>query len=86
MSKRTLEQTEAVNSREALAAYVRDLRRELLDDPASWENNDLSSFLDGLAGWTEDMDGFYQNMGMPVPQNPSWKTFAQMLAAAACYE
>ena len=57
-------------SREDLIAVVNALRSDLEHNPEAWENSDLSSFLEALARWVEDMDGYYQNMGQPVPSNP----------------
>jgi len=32
------------------------------------------------------MDGYYLNMGQPVPKNIDWKLFANILMAAKMYE
>jgi hypothetical protein len=50
-----------VDSREDLAAFVRSLRRSNAEDGGSWENANLPSFLDALAAWMDDADGWYRN-------------------------
>jgi len=86
MRKRTINQLDTINTRETLALFIEDLHRDLQDDPNSWENNNLRAFLQALAAFTRDKDGFYLNRGMPVPETPEWKTFAHMLVAATMYE
>ena len=42
-----------------------------------WENPTLERFLEALAAYTEDAE---------LPEQPSWRSFAQVLAAAKAYE
>ena len=79
-------QVEAVRSREDLAAVVRSLVRQHADGQGNWENTDLGAYLEALAAWVEDMDGYFLNRGERTPSQPSWKTIAQILAAARIYE
>jgi YD repeat-containing protein len=76
----------SVSSRDELAAFIGALQRELREDPASWENGTLESFLEALAAWTQDMDGYLTNAGREPIAEPSWRTFAEMLIAARVYE
>lgn len=77
---------EHVDSREALASFVRSLHRGYLDDEGSWENADLGSFLEGLAGWVDDAEGWYHNADQELPANGDWAFFARALSAATVYE
>lgn len=77
---------DTIQNREDLVKFLKELSQNYAENPKSWENNDLRSFLSGLAGWVEDMDGYYLNHGQTVPDAPSWKTFAEMLTAAKSYE
>jgi hypothetical protein len=81
-----LETAAKTESRSDFVAFVRALRRSFEEDPAQWENQDLSSYLDALAAWVEDMDGYFQGTEQEPPDRPSWKLLAQMLAAARVYE
>ncbi|BCW08331.1 fumarylacetoacetate hydrolase family protein [Arthrobacter sp. NtRootA1] len=58
----------------------------LRQEPGNWENSDLESFPEALSAWTRDMDGYFANLGEPVPDEPSWRLIAQMLLAARVYE
>ena len=69
-----------------VAAFARSLLLDLKEHPERWENADLPSYLEALAAWVEDMDGYYLNQGKPAPHGPSWQVMGDMLAAAGTYE
>ncbi|MGW3668755.1 DUF7660 family protein [Streptomyces sp. NPDC005141] len=60
---------EHVDSREDLAAFVRSLQRSHVDVGSSWQNPDLPSFLEALAAWIDDADGWYSNTGRELPDS-----------------
>lgn len=70
---------------EALLADWRESNRAERVAPSSpygpavggWENPSLEHFLEALAAYTADAE---------LPEQPSWHTFAQVLAAAKVYE
>jgi hypothetical protein len=80
------ELVQQVHSRADFIKFLGALRDHLERKPEEWENRDLASFLNALAAWVEDMDGYYQNLGESVPDQPSWKTMGQILLAARVYE
>ncbi len=54
-----------------------------------FENATLGDFLEGMHGWIEDMDGYYQNRGRPhdsAGETLRWSTLADILQAARYYE
>ncbi|MBI2761944.1 MAG: hypothetical protein HYX51_11035 [Chloroflexi bacterium] len=65
---------------------LRRLRESLRNNPDTWEHQDLDSFLEALAAWTHDMDGYFRRDGQPVPDQPTWDLLAQMVLAARVYE
>jgi hypothetical protein len=77
---------DTINSRADFVKFVRELATNFETSPEDWENNDLNSYLEAMAAWVEDMDGYYQNSGQPSPQQPSWKIMAEILLAARYYE
>jgi len=83
---KTVEELETISTREELVQVLKQLSADYINNRKSLENDTLPSFLSALAGWVEDMDGFYLNRGLPVPTAPEWKTFAYMLMGARCYE
>ncbi len=80
------EQVNTIHSREDFVSFARGLLHNLRENPASWENRDLESYLDAIAAWVEDMDGYYENRGEPVPWQPNWRVLGQILLAAKFYE
>jgi hypothetical protein len=75
-----------VDSRESFVGFLDALIKNFQQKPEEWENRDLASFLNAMAAWIEDMDGYYQNQGEPVPERPSWKVLGEILLAARIYE
>ncbi len=75
-----------VDSRAALATFVRVLLSDLERGEVPWENATLPRYLEALSRWLEDMDGYYLGRGEPVPEQPSWRTLADILMAATMYE
>jgi hypothetical protein len=65
----------------AIVRLVKDLK----ENPEHWENDTLERFLDAIAAWVEDMDGYYQNLNKPIPV-VEWDIFGQILLAARIYE
>ena len=43
-------------------------------------------YLNAIAAWTKDMDGYYQNHGEKPPKEPTWRTIGEILVAALYYE
>jgi hypothetical protein len=80
------ERIEAIRTSGDLAKFVAGMAKEYREDPTGWENADLHSFLEALAGWIDDMGGYYKNLDLPFPATPEWKTLALMLSAAKVYE
>jgi hypothetical protein len=80
------EQIQNIRSKEDFIKFIGDLIVDLKTNPNNWENKTLGDYLEALQSWTEDMEGYYINNNLPVPENVSWKIFADMLMAATMYE
>jgi len=81
-----VDELDKVVSREQLAKFVSVLAVDLTQNPDEWENKSLGAFLEGLSGWIADMDGYYLNNNLVVPDEPNWRVVAEMLIAARSYE
>ncbi|MFP1730836.1 hypothetical protein ACLECU_12380 [Lonsdalea quercina] len=75
-----------VSSKDDLVKLISALARDFKENPGEWENKDLSSYLEAVASWIEDMDGYYENTNQPLPKDTNWKVFADILMAAKIYE
>lgn len=66
-----------------------DLIFKLLDenDAIEWKNDTSYSFLQAMAAWLVDADGFYENMKIEMDTSKiSWQLIADALQAAIFYE
>jgi hypothetical protein len=76
-----------VQSREQLIDHLFRLLDDFDGAGNHWQNQDISTFLQAMAAWLKDCDGYYQNTGQPVDvEKASWQLFADALSAAAVYE
>lgn len=80
------DKTSFVYTREDLAVFVHELAHDLRTKPQDWENATLPAYLEAMAAWIEDAEGYYVGAGQPVPQQPSWQNLAEILLAAKHYE
>ncbi|MDX5631087.1 MULTISPECIES: hypothetical protein [unclassified Brenneria] len=76
----------SISSKDDLVKLISALARDFKENPDEWENKDLSSYLEAMASWIEDMDGYYENTNQALPKDTSWKVFADILMAAKVYE
>jgi hypothetical protein len=86
MTNKLFECAKSVNSRAEFVRFVNDLNIEYKTNRNEWENDNLENFLCGLSGFSNDMAGFYKNMGESVDVEViTWRMVAQMLLAAKVY-
>lgn len=50
------------------------------------EDASVRGYLESVAGWIQDMDGYYANMGKEPPADIDWDLIATMLFAGDIYE
>lgn len=65
--------------------FIKDLADDFENNPASWESQDVGSYLEALSAYAHDMKGYFTTNNLPLPE-PSWKWFAEMLLIAKEYE
>ena len=76
----------SVKDRQDFVKFIEYLNADCRERRSEWQNDDLSSFLSGLSGFTNDIGGFYKNMGESVDiEKVTWRMVAQMLLAATVY-
>lgn len=81
-----IDRVRGIETKEDLACFVDDLRRELVSAPSNWENLDLESFLFAISIWVRAIDSYSANTGDADVLSPSWSTFAKIMCAASVYE
>ncbi len=76
-----------VTDRNSFIKFTKSLRAELEANPTAWENNTLASFLEALESYTEDIQGYYDNVHPGIDADvPSWRIFADIIRGATIYE
>jgi hypothetical protein len=79
-------QIDEIDIKEDFVNFVELLALDLKNNPEEWANKTLSDYLESISSWTEDMEGYYRNNNIPIPENINWKVFANILIAAKMYE
>lgn len=78
--------THEITNKDAFVKFLESLSLEAKNNITEWENQDLPTYLEAMAGWVADMEGYYINQGLPVPEQINWAFFADILLAAIVYE
>lgn len=76
-----------VVDRKSFIEFLYLLRENLINNPENWENKTLPEFLEALASYTEDIQGYYDNMKLNKNSDiAEWSIFADILKGAKIYE
>ena len=79
--------TNNINSRASFIEFIESLHADLLQNKEKWQNSTLETFLETLAQYAMDIQGYYDYAAPGInADNPSWKVFADMLVGASIYE
>lgn len=80
------EMINGIKTKEDLLIFLSALRKDLISNNEEWENPSLESYLEAMESWIETMDSYYKNTNQLLPEQPSWKMFADILYASKYYE
>lgn len=69
---------ENVSTKSDLVMFVKSLRKDLKTNEEEWENIELDDFLDAIEAWMTDTNR--------LPENPNWKSSAEILLSGRFYE
>jgi hypothetical protein len=81
-----LDQVKHMQTREDFVAFLHSLVRDFRERPEQWENTSLEAYLEAMAAWVQDMEGYYRRCGEQVPKHLTWKNVGEILLAARIYE
>lgn len=85
MARTLAERAAAVRNRLELAAFLRALVHDWEMNPTDWENLATPGYLEAMAAWLQDAEGYYRNTGQTMPDQPTWQLLGQVLLAAKKY-
>ena len=87
MIDKASEVTPTVQTYEEFQNFLALLAEDYKANGKEWENAEVGSFLEALAAYSKDIDGYYKNTNQQVDLSvPSWRVFAEMLCGARVYE
>ncbi len=75
-----------IESKEDFIEFLNTLSVNKEERSEEWENKDISSYLEGIGSWVEDMEGYFINMKKEMPKNIDWKFIATLLYVGKIYE
>lgn len=80
------QRTKLIKNRADFIKFAENLAKYLEDHSGERSDPNIASYLQSIAAWTSDMDGYYQNHGEEPPTEPTWRTVGEILLAALFYE
>ncbi len=75
---------EEIKTKDDFKLFLQALLEDLKENADEWENVTLVDYLEALAAWLHDLDGFYKKRGETL--RPSWKMMGEIFLAAKYYE
>ena len=77
----------SIDSKQDFIRFVCELYKDFKSQPENWENNTLELFLEAMAAYAEDIQGYYDNTNQNIDANKaSWQVFADISMEAKIYE
>lgn len=68
-----------VNDRSSFIHFLNLLQKDLAENPQHWENKTLPDFLEALERYSEDVQGYFDNMKIDRnADEPNWNIFATL--------
>ena len=75
-----------INSKEEFMKFLMELQQDKEQKSDEWENADITSYLEAIRSWVNDMDGYFENMNITMPTNINWKFIATLFYVGKIYE
>jgi len=74
-------------TRTEFISFLKEFKTDFEQNKENWENKTLEDFLESMIAYTEDIQGYYDNMNLEVDANvPTWENFMTILKGASVYE
>ena len=75
-----------VNSKEDFMNFLTQLRLDKQQKSEEWENDEITSYLEGICSWVDDREGYFDNMYIEMPTDIDWRFIATLFYAGKIYE
>ena len=80
------EKIEQVTTKDEFLEFLIMLSKDFKLNVDEWENKSINYYLEAIESWIEDMEGYYMNSGLPVPNNIDWNFLATIFYVGKIYE
>lgn len=75
-----------VKSKDEFLRFLEILSKDRKSNAQEWDNKSIEDYLLSIQSWIEDMEGYYDNNNLEVPQNIDWNFIATILYIGKIYE
>lgn len=75
-----------IKSKEELIDFLDFLSKDRSKNKEEWQNNTLEDYLAAIGSWIEDMESYYENMNLLIPDNENWSFIATLLYVRKIYK
>ena len=75
-----------INTKDDFVIFLNKLAKDYEANPGEWESKGLADYFSSMAGWINDMEGYYKNNNLEEPKNIPWSFIAKVFLAAKIYE
>ncbi len=67
--------------------FLKEFRKDLTNNDSKWENKTLEDFLEAMESYTEDVQGYYDNMKLNIDADKAtWENFMIIMKGSSIYE
>ncbi|KIV54078.1 hypothetical protein AM501_07720 [Aneurinibacillus migulanus] len=80
------EKTEQVTTKNQFLEFLNLLNKDFKLNVDEWENKSIDNYLEAIESWIEEMEGYYKNNNLPVPNNIDWNFLATIFYVGKIYE
>lgn len=80
------EKIEQVATKDEFLEFLNILSKDFKLNVDEWENKSINYYLEAIESWIEDMEGYYKNSDLPVPNNIDWNFLAHIFYVGKIYE
>jgi hypothetical protein len=75
-----------IKTKEHFIDFINILINDTNEIPSEWEDTSVTSYLESMQSWVEDLEGYYDNTKQEIPQDINWNFIATLLYVGKIYE
>ncbi len=77
---------DSIRTKEDLMDFLEFLCDDRQSKKEEWKNRTIEDYLAAVSSWIEDMEGYYENNNLPIPDNVGWGFIATLFYVGKIYE